>query len=348
MGTPRRWRAHRGVETAARSWRSLQERTRRHRRLWPLASGATLAALLGLFVWNQRDGFSMLGATVDRADPIWLAVAIALQLALFGMTALSYRLILRRLGYPCRWLPAFGVYLHGVVASDLAPIGEPATAVAVVRALDGRGVARADAFLAWSLVDAIGFAGGFVLLVPTVGLLAAEGRLPDEVLAGAIVMAVLLVLLGVLLTAVLRGGRAVRAVERFVPSRLADFVARARAHHLAARDLWPLLALSVLGELGSVLVLSVMLNAVGGQGGDPAVPLVVYEVGSAAQLLAPVFQGIGAVELAMTLILHRERVAPGAALAATLLFRAGGLWLPVLLWVGMQGMGRARRAMAPR
>nr|MDQ3045056.1 lysylphosphatidylglycerol synthase domain-containing protein [Chloroflexota bacterium] len=59
------------------------------------------------------------------------------------------------------------------------------------------------------------------------------------------------------------------------------------------------------------------------------VPLIAYVVGMIFLLVAPVFQGIGFVEVSMALALERLGVPAPAAIGATLLVRFGELWLPL-------------------
>ena len=53
-------------------------------------------------------------------------------------------------------------------------------------------------------------------------------------------------------------------------------------------------------------------------------------------LVAPVFQGIGVVEVSMAVALQHMGIPPAAAVSATLLTRVGELWLPLLTGVMVQ------------
>ena len=53
-------------------------------------------------------------------------------------------------------------------------------------------------------------------------------------------------------------------------------------------------------------------------------------------LVAPVFNGIGFVEVSMAVALQQLGVPPAAAIGATLLTRAGELWLPLAAGIAFQ------------
>jgi hypothetical protein len=88
-------------------------------------------------------------------------------------------------------------------------------------------------------------------------------------------------------------------------------------------------------KLGGVVMLFIALRAVG-QAPDIQVPLMAYVVGMVFLLVAPVFQGIGVVEVSMAVALQHLGVPPAAAGSATLLTRVGELWLPLVTGVVMQ------------
>jgi uncharacterized membrane protein YbhN (UPF0104 family) len=163
---------------------------------------------------------------------------------------------------------------------------------------------------------------------------------PRRLAAGLALVATLVGLLA-------RGGGRSSRFERHLPRRLTTVLDQTRAHRLRAGALAPALALAVFSEVVSILVLGALLHAVGFGGFNPKTPLVAYEAGSAAGSLAPVYQGVGAVELAMTSMLHQQHVVPAAALAATVLYRLAGLWLPVALGLSLAG-GRRLWATAER
>jgi hypothetical protein len=104
-------------------------------------------------------------------------------------------------------------------------------------------------------------------------------------------------------------------------------------------------ALTLIANLGGVLVLYLSLRAVG-QEPSPLVPLVGYVIGTTLALVAPVFGGIGVVEVTMALALQQAGVPGAAAVSATILFRLVDLWFPLLLGLTTQSVGHpvARQA----
>lgn len=298
---------------------------------------ALVAVLVSLFIRQQWDQLPSLRQTIGHASLAWLGVAAALQVGLLAISATMYLVVLRRLGHRFSWFRIAEACVRSAFLCTVSPVNGPVDAVVMVGALDRGGVPREDALFAWSLVDAIGVAGGFTLLAPTVLLLAVDQELSDLVLAGAVAAAAFLAVVAMLVGLLARGGRQSQRLERHLPKRLTNLLDQTRAHEIRAAALAPTLALAVLSEVVSILVLGALLHAVGFDGFDPKTPLVAYEAGSAAGSLAPVYQGVGAVELAMTSMLHQQHVVPAAALAATVLYRLAGLWFPVAAGLSVAG-----------
>lgn len=306
-----------------------------------------VAGLAAVFIRQQWSQFPSLRRTIGHASFAWLGVAAALQVVLLCITAATYVVVLRQLGHRVGWRRMAEACVRSAFVCTVSPVNGPVDAVVIVGALDRSGVPRDDALFAWSLVDAIGIAGGFALLAPTVLLLAVDRELSDLVLAGAAAAGIFLALVATLVGMLARGGPRSRRLEDHLPQRLTGLLDQTRAHDLKMSALAPGLALAALSEIVSILVVGAMLQAVGFGVFDPKTPLFAYEAGSAAGSLAPVYQGVGAVELAMTSMLRQQGVAPAAALAATVLYRLAGIWFPVVLGLGVAG-GRRVRAFADR
>lgn len=290
--------------------------------------------LIAVFVDQEREHLPAVRRALVRADWRWLLIAVAAESGVLVVTILTYSTVLRRVGHRVAWWPLVDVYARSVVAGTLAPIGAAGSVVAM-RSLTELGVPVDDAVLAWTLADLTGFSSSLVVLLPTIVLLWAQGSLPGFMLIGAGVLAVLLGVAAVVLTTLLGGNGAPPWLVRRLPRRVGEFVDRARAHRLRAPDLLPALAWGVAGEFGLIAVLGASLHAVDQRGFPISAPLIGYEVGNAAQLAAPIYQGIGAVELAVTVALGQQRIRRRIALAATLLYRVGVVWLPLavaLLW----------------
>src|SRR5262249_13433130 len=106
------------------------------------------------------------------------------------------------------------------------------------------------------------------------------------------------------------------AFGRCLPRRAQEALLELRRHGLRPRDLIVPVALAVGVTVCGIVMLEATLRAVGQQ---PALSTVVAArvLASVVMLLAPVFQGAGAVEFTAVGVLTRGGVPPAAALAAT-------------------------------
>jgi uncharacterized membrane protein YbhN (UPF0104 family) len=208
-----------------------------------------------------------------------------------------------------------------------------------VHSLRKKNVRAADALLAISIKSVIGNVAFLSILVPVLFV-----QKPSTLLIFSTFGLVILV-------AVMVGALAVGLSNRKPPawflSRLPrkglKFLAQVRCHHISFRSLIEPFTCMLATKICGAAMLFVALQAVG-QNTDVTVPLIAYFVGMVFLLVAPVFQGIGVVEVTMAVALERLGVPPSAAVAATLLCRVGELWLPLTAGILMQ----ARDTLASR
>ena len=211
--------------------------------------------------------------------------------------------------------------------------------VAYVRALGRAGVGPDDALFTALLNSVLGYVALAIVLTPALLLAASGERLrlragrrrrragvgvdagqPGAAIAGA----------------ARRPTTRPRAlVAQAVGRARGDFVAQARSHGLRARDVPAFLLPHLPVDLLGATTLYVCLRAVGHHA-SLREAVVGYAIGTLFLMLAPVFQGLGAVELSMTVALTGFGVPRGAALAAVLLYRAVETWLPAAVGVMAQ------------
>lgn len=200
-----------------------------------------------------------------------------------------------------------------------------------VHRLRQRGVKPADALLTVSIKSVIGNFAFLVLLLPVLFV-----QKPSTLLLASTAGLVLLVVsMGWLLHTALSGKKPPRWLLRHIPRKGLRFLAEVRMHRISARSLVQPFIYMLATKLGGVVMLFIALRAVG-QAPDIQVPLMAYVVGMVFLLVAPVFQGIGVVEVSMAVALQHMGIPPAAAVSATLLTRVGELWLPLLTGVAVQ------------
>ena len=322
MAEPTRWRTVRRIAVALRRYMSV---------VWLLA----VVGLVLAFLYRQHGEVARIGETLGRTSPGWLALAGLLELVVLGLMARTYQLLLARLGYRLPWRALLSAYLQGFAVGAVVPLGGPTSVYVFVRRVERHGVAAGDALLASALSSVVGFTSFLLVMVPALAVLAIEGRLSTllAAAAGAAALVFALVVAGLLL--VLRGPPPPGWLLVRVPARVRESVEHAREHRLQARDLLGPLAISIGIDLAGMTMLYAALRAVGEH---PALllPLAGYQVEMLFNLIAPLFQGIGLVEVSMTVVLEGLGVPAATALAATLVYRVWDLWLPLLLGLVVQ------------
>jgi uncharacterized membrane protein YbhN (UPF0104 family) len=260
----------------------------------------------------------------------------------YALIALTYRTLLGRLGHRLTVLPLVGMHLRRVVVGTVTPIGGPSSMLVFIHNLRRHGVRPADALLTVSIKSVVGNIAFLSLLVPV--LIVQPPNLLLVTGTAALVLIVGLMAGGLFMT--LRAAKPPTWLIRWLPRRGLRFVAQVRQHRLSCASLIGPFGLMLATKLGGVLMLFVALRAVN-HDTDLRVPLMAYVVGMVFLLVAPVFQGIGFVEVSMVVALERLGVPPAAAVGATLLCRVGELWLPLLAGLLLQVSETLSRRPAP-
>lgn len=295
---------------------------------------ALLALLAVGFVARQQDEIQQISAALAAADQRWLAGIVVIQLVAIALSGLTYQVILRRLGHRVRLHQLIDLHLQRHVVGTLTPVGGPASVYVLIRNLARRGISTDDAVLTTTLRSATGYASFVLLLIPTFLFHRPSGI----ALIGATILVVMLVVLASAIFFLLHQSRQSHLpgrLQRRLPARAVAFVDHARDYGIRVPDLaWPF-AVGLAQNLVNATALFVALRAMH-QDVSPVVVLVGFTAGTMFSLVAPVFQGIGLVEVSMAVALQQMGVPVPAAIGAALLFRLGDLWLPLILGLAAQ------------
>lgn len=296
-----------------------------------------LALLVVLAVWfvsRQQEEIRQIVNALTAADQRWLAGIVAVQLVALVLSGLTYKVILRRLGHHLRLRHLIDLHLQRHVVGTLTPVSGPASVYVLIRNLGQRGVSTDDALLTTTLRSATGYASFVLLLIPTFLFHRPSGI----ALIGAAILVAMLTVLATAISLLLRQHRHAHApgrLQRRLPDRVVAFVDHARDYGIRVQDLaWPFLV-GLAQNLVNALTLFIALRAMH-QDVSPVVVLVGFTAGTMFSLVAPVFQGIGLVEVSMAVALQQMGVPVPAAVGAALLFRVGDVWLPLVLGLAAQ------------
>jgi glycosyltransferase 2 family protein len=300
-------------------------------------TGAVLLVALVLVVTHFAEE-RRLAALLQRAQPIWLLAAAALQVGTYGCAAgVWYRALDH-----CERRPAFGglvpLGLAKLFTDQAVPSAGLSGTLLVVRGLTRRGVPRGEA-LAAMLVGLVAFYFAYALAVAAAltGLWSL-GEIDRSLLALAtllgalagIVPAALLWLRDTLLRRLPPGLRRIPGVQPAV-SLLSELP---RGRLWRPRVAAETIALQLAVFLLDAATLWAMLAAVGAPTSFPVVFLG-FVSASVVATLAWVPGGIGTFEGTCVLMLRSHGVPLEAALAGTLLLRGFTFWLPMApgLWL---------------
>jgi uncharacterized membrane protein YbhN (UPF0104 family) len=309
-------------------------RTRRRQRLarsgfvaiWVLL----LVGSLTILWFRHRSELRAIRRSLAGAEPLWLAAALLAAPLTIALTVELYRVILARLGAPLGRPRIVRAYLRSIVVGTAVPFGGPASVAVLVRGFATTGMPAADGMLAWTLGSVAGYLTFILLLIPALGLLRLEYGAPRGVLVASALLVGVFLLLLLLMIYALRGPIPGPGVRRRVPRAFDGFIEHARTHDLRPRDLLVPCALSLAVDLVGAAALYCSLRAVG-QPATLSESLLGSEIAVLFTVVAPIFGGLGPVELAVTVVLEQLDIPSPTALSATLLYRVYTLWLPFVI-----------------
>ena len=299
-------------------------------RYFTMAWLAILAVSVAYVVFRGRGELRDTWGQLQNADLTWIGIAILIQALMLIFSGLTYKVILKRLGYSVPLPMMVNAHMQRTTISTVTPGGGPASVFIFARFVAKRGVPAEDGLLTIavrSLAVAITF---IAVLIP--------GAAIDDSLQGMIIA-------GVGVAALVIGGIALwrgnannwetplvwsERLPSWAKGRIQGFIVTFRDHGLKPSDLLPAIVLTLLVRLTVVLVLYACLKALGV---DPTFQTMIhtYFASIVAGAVIPLFGGAGAVEAISILTLTQAGIAGDIAIGATLLWRFIDLWIPVAI-----------------
>lgn len=309
---------------------------RRHWQSW--FSGILIVAALvaAILHFGEIERFAEL---VRQARPMWLLVALALQVSTYVFVALGWRMVLSRSGKAPALGPLVKVAVTKLFADQAMPSGGMSGNVLLVDQLIALGASRgmASAALIVSIVGYYVAYAGCALVA-----LALLWWHHEASMALAIVLTIFLAIASAIIVLVLWLGRSgggrlanrLRSVKWL--QRLFETLAAAPSDLLKDGGLVARVALSNLGVfVADAATLWTCLRAIGYPGAALWETFVALVIGSIVAMMGPIPMGLGTFEASATGSLRLVGVPTEAAFAGVMLLRLYTLWIPLLpgLWM---------------
>jgi phosphatidylglycerol lysyltransferase len=298
-----------------------------------ILTGVWLLIVAVLAIWvirNQEDQLRQIADRLRSANRTWLAIAVVVEIASMSTVALTYHLILKRLGHPISvpWLLQLHVQRAGV--NFAAPFGGAATAYTWVGRLGQKNVPGEDAVLTLALRTICVYVATLVVVVIT---FAVSGRPLFAVLGVIAMIAIVLLSIGI----ARKGQGDWKTLQRWarkLPVRFQDRVLTAierfKEHQLQPQDLLRVVGSTLLTRLCTISLIYICIRALDVTPSVYAL-FIAYVSSFVAARLVPVLYGMGAIEGSLTVALQRSGVPAEVAVGAALLFRFFDFLAPSLI-----------------
>ena len=274
--------------------------------------------------WSQVTGT---WPALQRADLRWIAVAVFCQVAVETLISQKFRLILKRLGYRVERIRLIRSHLYRHVLATVIPFGGLPAMFGFARDLGPARVPMQQALFSVMLSSIASEIAFVSVLIPSLIWLALQGAASSYALVGTSVIVGFTIALIVLPIWLLRssaeGGRG-----QWLRRKLEPTLVQLREHQIRPRDLVMPVVIALGINLCGILMMDASLRAVGVET-SAATVVAARIVAAVVILLAPVFQGAGAVEFTAAGVLVAGGVSLPEALAALVVFRFVQFWLPL-------------------
>ncbi|MGB5076537.1 MAG: lysylphosphatidylglycerol synthase transmembrane domain-containing protein [Sphingorhabdus sp.] len=304
-------------------------------------------AIAGLiFLVRHFAQFQEFMALLNKAEPVWLIVALGLQAATYASVASGWNAVLRRASQPQPLRRLIPIAISKLFADQAIPGAGLGGNVLLVERLNNLGTSRGSAMAAL-LVSTIGYYASYSTLAMIMLLVLRLHRQATPLLTGLVTMLLMVSIAIPSLALWLRnhGNRPLPAgIERIGPlHKLLQLAGEAPEDLIKDRALIAkVTAFNALVFVADAATLAVCLLAVG-QPLELSSAFVALMCGSIAMTLSLIPMGLGTFEATCIGILTLLGIAIEPAIAATLLLRGFTLWLPLGLGLIFLHSGRKKQ-----
>lgn len=311
---------------------------------------AALAAAVWLVATHTAD-IGRLWQVMRGGDPRWLVGAALLQVAYYGFYVWTFKASFEAVGIERPYRELVPVVLGSIFVNVVTPTAGTAGPALVVDDAVRRGHSPAGSAAAMVLTQVVDFASFAVIMTLGFVYLGIVGRLKSyEVLAAAVLLALIALFAGALVLAFVRppafvrllgwvarvvhgGARLVRResplADDWAERTAAEFTSSAR---MLAEKPRGVAKAGLIGVAGYTLDLAGLMAVGYAFGWDkPGTLLAAYAVGVLVWIVSIVPQGIGVVEGAIAVVLTSFGAVVPQATAISLVFRGMSFWIPLLL-----------------
>ena len=294
---------------------------------WFFGLGLLVAVVMFATHYSQERAFAQL---LLHAKPVWLLVALLLQMGTYMTDARIWQLVLGRANISRPLYSYVGLGLSKLFMDQAIPSVGLSGTLLVIRALDHRGVPRA-ASMAAVVIDLVSYYAAYTLaLLIAFGIAWVHGDLTPLMAVPAGIFAPLAAAVPIALLWVSRGRKLPGWVERlpFIRPALRALgeATPAIAHDVSLITWCAGLQFAILAlDAGTLWIMLLAL----GLAVNPAPVFASFMLSTLARTLGVVPGGLGVFEAVSVATLRLIGVPVAAGLAATLLFRFFTFWLPM-------------------
>jgi len=307
-------------------------------------------AALGFVIWmaQRKAETRELAHLLHQAAPLWLGLALLLQVITYVLQAEAWHALLRRARAKVSRTALLRLSIAKLFVDQALPSAGVSGTAVMLQGLQSRRV-DSRVLAAGVVVETVTYYVGYCLCILAAIVMAfAAGYRRLPVLLGFAFVVAITALLGWILLHLARGGslHLPHWLERVPGVRfLRVKMESARADLLKDQGvLWAATLWQIGIHLADAATIWALLLAVGTRLSPPPV-YVAFMLASLARTVGIVPGGLGTFEAVSITVLRAGGAPVSAALAATLLFRALSFWLPMVpgWWVARGELQRAKR-----
>lgn len=324
------------------------------RKSWGLISAAPVALWAALlvtfatvFLWREQSEIAQIGRALRTAHLRWLIALLVATAITQALNGFKLRLLLNRMGCAVPFPEVVSAQLQRSVIVTVVPAGSAPAAAVLARRFARSGVTTPIMVLALLLFSVLGHASFVIVLIPVIVWIAATSSVSTGVLVAAVALSLVVILMSGVALQILRRRTIPPWLSYRLPPRARTTILDVLEIDVPPRSLLMPLAVAIAVDLVGIGMVGLALRALD-IGPTFAMAAGGYIIGTLFLMIAPVFQGIGVVELSMAIALERTGISKSDAFGATLLYRLAEVWTPLAVGIAIQIRAQERLRSLPR
>jgi phosphatidylglycerol lysyltransferase len=295
---------------------------------WKEILALLMLLLAFIFFRGERRELPVIIPHIRNASPIWLLAGIVVSLLYVLLQSGMYVKSFASIGLTLKWIDAIELFLKRNFLGVFLPVGGVSALAYTPSQLRKRGFNNTQVQQASALYWFAGMLTVFLVGLPVTGFALTGNQDHKDAWIGVGLILCLLSSTYRIARSLKQKGKLYRLIERKLPG-LIPAIDKFFATTVTPKKYWGAVACSAGIEATGILHVFIAMLALGLHASF-LIAAIVYMTSVLLMIASPFLRGLGAVEIAMVLVLGKYGYTPVQALSITILYRVFEFWIPLI------------------